>query len=97
MYRGAAHGLGQGGLLLPIVRGTETSYVFDGKEDLDSVEDPYVAGKQGFLVSGFQAKNNARVVVTSSLDMFSDEYLPPILLIYAFYCWQSELMIGSMR
>lgn len=97
VYRGAAHGLGQGGLLLPIVRGTETSYVFDGKEDLDSVEDPYVAGKQGFLVSGFQARNNARVIVTSSLDMFSDEYLPPILLIYAFYCWQSELMIGSMR
>jgi oligosaccharyltransferase complex subunit beta len=55
------------------VRGRGTGYVFDGKEDLDSVEDPYVAGKQAFLVSAFQARNNARVVVTSSLDMFSDE------------------------
>src|SRR5579859_7234344 len=81
VYRGAAHGLGQGGLLLPIVRGRETSYVFDGKEDLDAVEEPYVAGKQGFLVSGFQARNNARVVVTSSLDMFSDEY-PPSLPVF---------------
>ena len=76
VYRGAAHGLGQGELLLPLVRGRGTSYVFDGKEDLDSVEDPYVVGQQSFLVSGFQARNNARVVVTSSLDMFSDEYTP---------------------
>jgi hypothetical protein len=50
--------------------------VFDGKEDLDVVEEPYVAGTQAFLVSGFQARNNAQIVVTSSLDMFSDEYLP---------------------
>jgi oligosaccharyltransferase complex subunit beta len=78
IYRGTAHGLGTGPLLLPLVRGKGTSYVFDGKEDLDIVEDPYVAGTQAFLVSGFQAKNNARVVVTSSLDMFSDEYLPPL-------------------
>jgi oligosaccharyltransferase complex subunit beta len=74
VYRGTAHGLGAGPLLLPLVRGKGTSYVFDGKEDLDNVEDPYVAGTQAFLVSGFQGKNNARVVVTSSLDMFSDEY-----------------------
>src|SRR5579859_4416747 len=73
VYRGAGHGLGQGPFLLPLVRGRGTGYVFDGKEDLDSVEDPYVAGKQAFLVSAFQARNNARVVVTSSLDMFSDE------------------------
>ena len=74
VYRGAAHGLGSGPYLLPLLRGKSTSYVFDGKEDLDTVEDPYVTGTQTFLVSGFQARNNARVVVTSSLDMFSDEY-----------------------
>lgn len=76
VYRGAAHGVGPGPFLLPLIRGKDTSYVFDGKEDLDTVEDPYVAGSQSFLVSGFQARNNARVVVTSSLDMFSDEYVP---------------------
>jgi len=75
VYRGAAHGLGSGPFILPLLRGESTSYVFDGKEDLDAVEDPYVAGTQAFLVSGFQARNNARVVVTSSLDMFSDEYI----------------------
>ena len=74
VYRGAAHGLGSGAFLLPLIKGKRTSYVYDGKEDLDTVEDPYVAGSQSFLVSGFQARNNARVVVTSSLDMFSDEY-----------------------
>jgi oligosaccharyltransferase complex subunit beta len=73
VYRGAAHGLGPGPLLLPFIKGKQTSYVYDGKEDLDAVEDPYVAGTQSFLVSGFQARNNARVVVTSSIDLFSDE------------------------
>jgi oligosaccharyltransferase complex subunit beta len=75
VYRGAAHGLGTGPLLLPLLKGKETSYVFDGKEDLDTVEDPYVAGTQAFLVSGFQAWNNGRVVITSSLDIFSNEYV----------------------
>ena len=73
VYRGAAHGLGPGPYILPLLKGKSTSYLFDGKEDLDTVEDPYVAGTQAFLVSAFQAMNNARVVVTSSLDMFSDE------------------------
>jgi oligosaccharyltransferase complex subunit beta len=72
VYRGSAHGLGSLPFILTLVRGTDTSYVFDGKEDLDVVEEPYVAGTQAFLVSGFQARNNARVVVASSLDMFSD-------------------------
>jgi oligosaccharyltransferase complex subunit beta len=76
VYRGSAHGLGPSPFILPLVRGSKTSYVFDGKEDLDTVEEPYVAGTQAFLVTGFQARNNARLVVTSSLDMFSDEYLP---------------------
>jgi oligosaccharyltransferase complex subunit beta len=76
VYRGTAHGLGNGPMLLPLVRGKATSYVFDGKEDLDTVEAPYVSGNQAFLVTGFQARNNARVVVASSLDMFSNEYIP---------------------
>lgn len=79
VYRGAAHGLGQGPFLLPLIMGGKTSYLFDSKEDLDMVEDPYVSGTQSFLVSGFQARNNARVVVTSSLDMFSDEYVCTLL------------------
>ena len=80
VYRGSAHGLGNGPFLLPLLRGKKTSYVFDGKEDIGAVEDPYVSGTQAFLVSGFQARNNARVVVSSSLDMFSDEYVPHLHL-----------------
>jgi oligosaccharyltransferase complex subunit beta len=80
VYRGAAHGLGPGPFLLPLIKGKKTGYVYDSKEDLDGVEDPYIAGTQAFLVSGSQARNNARVVVTSSLDMFSDEYVSLILL-----------------
>src|ERR1700737_2762932 len=72
VYRGTAHSLGNGPFLLPLVKGKTTSYVYDGKEDLDTVEAPYVSGTQAFLVSAFQARNNARVVVTSSLDMFSN-------------------------
>jgi oligosaccharyltransferase complex subunit beta len=83
VYRGAAHGLGTGPFLLPLIRGKSTSYVYDGKEDLDTVEDPYVSGTQAFLVSAFQARNNARVVVTSSLDMFSDEYSPYMTILSA--------------
>ena len=74
VYRGSAHGLGPGPFLLPLLKGKSTSYIYDGKEDLDAVEDSYVSGTQAFLVSAFQAKNNARVVVASSLDMFSDEF-----------------------
>lgn len=85
-YRGTAHGLGNGPLLFPLIRGGRTSYVFDGKEDLDTVEAPYVAGSQAFLISGFQARNNARVIITSSLDIFSDEYISRLYLTLTLDC-----------
>jgi hypothetical protein len=54
VYRGSVHGLGSLPFILPLVKRKDTSYVFDGKEDLDVVEEPYVAGTQAFLFSGFQ-------------------------------------------
>ncbi|VDK75871.1 unnamed protein product [Cylicostephanus goldi] len=60
-------------LRLEVLRGTHTTYSFDPKSPVD--EYPAAIGQQVVLVGAVQARNNARVVFTGSLEMFSDEYL----------------------
>lgn len=73
-YRGIGHTLRQSPMVEPVLVAGRTGYSYDRKEEFAAVEDPWSAGSQLFLVSRFQANNNARIAVAGSLDMFSDNF-----------------------
>jgi len=60
-------------LVLEILTGSSTSY--SHKPDLPITEYPHAVGKNTVLIAGLQARNNARVVFSGSLEFFSDEFL----------------------
>eukprot|EP00117_Sycon_ciliatum_P048129 scpid17315/ scgid34304/ Dolichyl-diphosphooligosaccharide--protein glycosyltransferase 48 kDa subunit len=60
-------------LITSIVTGSSTTYSHDASESI--TEYPHAVGKSTVLVAALQGFNNARVVFTGSLDMFSDEFL----------------------
>jgi len=60
-------------LTIPILRGSSTSYSFFPEDPID--EYPHGVGSNLMLITGLQARNNARVVFSGSLLMFSDDYL----------------------
>ncbi|KJH44643.1 Dolichyl-diphosphooligosaccharide-protein glycosyltransferase subunit [Dictyocaulus viviparus] len=60
-------------LCLNILWGSSTAYSSNPKAVVD--EYPSVIGKQLLMVGAMQARNNARVIFTGSLDMFSDAFL----------------------
>jgi oligosaccharyltransferase complex subunit beta len=60
-------------LTLELLTTDSTAYSFN--PELPINEYPHAVGKSVVLVGGMQARNNARVVFTGSLHMFSDEYL----------------------
>lgn len=72
VYKGIGHSLGNGQLISPILGASRTSYSYDIKEEFDAVEDPWVSGSQTWLVSAIQARNNARIGITGSVEMFSN-------------------------
>lgn len=72
VFKGVGHFLGNGQLVSPILRASRTAYSYDTKEEFEAAETPWIAGSQAWLVSAIQARNNARVVVTGSVEMFSD-------------------------
>lgn len=59
-------------LVLPILKGTATCYTYFPDEKIDSY--PHGVGTNTMLITALQARNNARVVFSGSLDFFSDEY-----------------------
>jgi len=59
-------------LLLPLLTGSSFSYSFASGETID--EYPHTIGKKTVLVSALQARNNARVIFSGSLDLFSDQF-----------------------
>ncbi|KAK9450096.1 Dolichyl-diphosphooligosaccharide--protein glycosyltransferase subunit WBP1 [Limtongia smithiae] len=64
--------LGNSPLILPILHAHETAYVYNtGEEDTASAT-PFSTGTQTYLVAGFQALNNARLVFVTSSAMLSD-------------------------
>jgi oligosaccharyltransferase complex subunit beta len=73
-FRGAGHTLGNRPLLFPVLPAERTAYTYDTKEDFAYAEDPWAAGAQMHYVSAMQLRNNARVVVSGSTEMFSDEF-----------------------
>ncbi|OLL24339.1 Dolichyl-diphosphooligosaccharide--protein glycosyltransferase subunit wbp1 [Neolecta irregularis DAH-3] len=74
-YSGIGMSLGESSMLVPFLRASRTAYSYDTKEEFSGVEDSWMAGTQMVLATGFQARNNARVGVTGSLEMFSNEYV----------------------
>lgn len=73
-FRGAGHSLGNRPLLFPVLSAGRTAYTYDSKEDFSYAEDPWTAGRQMQYVTAMQARNNARVVVAGSTEMFSDAF-----------------------
>ena len=61
-------------LLVPILRAPDTSYPYNPKEEVDSLEDPFATGSQLALVSAMQARNSARFTVLGSLEMVQDKW-----------------------
>lgn len=73
-FRGAGHSLGNRPLLFPVLSAGRAAYTYDTKEDFSHAGDPWTAGRQMQYVTAMQTRNNARVVVAGSTDMFSDAF-----------------------
>ena len=58
-------------LVLEVVTASSTAYSY--YPDVKISEYPHAVGKSTLLVAALQARNNARVVFSGSLDFFSDE------------------------
>jgi len=59
-------------LVLEILTGDSSAYSYNPDDEIS--EYPHVVGKNTLLIAGLQARNNARVVFSGSLDFFSDEF-----------------------
>jgi len=60
-------------LVLPLLRAPATAYTHDPTQPI--TEYPHATGTSVVLVAGLQARNNARVLVSGSLDFFCDSFL----------------------
>lgn len=58
-------------LLTKVLTASETAYSANPGDKIE--EYPQSAGKDTLLVTALQARNNARVVFSGSLDLFSDK------------------------
>ena len=59
-------------LVLEIMTGYTTSYSYFAKDTVS--EYPHAVGRSTLLIAGLQARNNARVVFSGSIDFFSNEF-----------------------
>jgi len=58
--------------VLPILKGTSTCYTYFPDEKIEQF--PHGVGSNTMLISALQARNNARIVFSGSLDFFSDAF-----------------------
>lgn len=70
------HVLGPNALLSPILRAPGTAYSYNPKEQSEVLEadELFAAGQQLAIVSGFQARNSARLAFVGSAEMFSNAW-----------------------
>lgn len=59
-------------LILEILTASPSAYTYNPQESI--TEYPHSVGKNTLLISGIQARNNARAVFVGSLDFFSNEF-----------------------
>ena len=65
-------------LILEIMTGATTSYSYFPTDAIE--EYPHAVGKSTLLIAGLQARNNARLVFSGSIDFFSNEFFAiPVL------------------
>ncbi|KAI8870681.1 Dolichyl-diphosphooligosaccharide-protein glycosyltransferase 48kDa subunit, partial [Ramicandelaber brevisporus] len=62
-------------LYAPVLRAPSTAYSAETSERDPVTSQPWVAGSDIMLVSALQARNNARVVVAGSVEMFTDKLI----------------------
>ncbi|XP_055948311.1 dolichyl-diphosphooligosaccharide--protein glycosyltransferase 48 kDa subunit-like [Argiope bruennichi] len=62
----------QNSLILEVLSASSTAYSYN--PDVKVNEYPHAVGKNTLLISALQARNNARVVFSGSLDFFSDHF-----------------------
>jgi len=80
LWRGIGHTLEkENRLIIPLLRASSTAYSSSEKNDFSSSG----KGKELVLVSALQARNNARVTFSGSLDFFSDRFLQSTVQKYA--------------
>ncbi|KAK4319035.1 hypothetical protein Pmani_010014 [Petrolisthes manimaculis] len=60
-------------LVLPVLRAPSTSYCYNPTHAITDY--PHATGQNMLLVAALQARNNARVVVSGSLEFFSDAFI----------------------
>lgn len=59
-------------LVLEILRASSSAYSHNPDEPITDY--PHATGKNTLLIAGLQARNNARVIFSGSLDFFSDDF-----------------------
>ncbi|EMC94052.1 hypothetical protein BAUCODRAFT_26266 [Baudoinia panamericana UAMH 10762] len=61
-------------LLSPVVKAPSTAYIYNPKEEFESLEDVFATGSQINIVSAFQARNSARFTVLGSVEALEDKW-----------------------
>ncbi|GAA6011546.1 hypothetical protein JCM10207_002654 [Rhodosporidiobolus poonsookiae] len=74
LYRGSGHYAGRQPLLTNLLHASSSAFSGDADSSAPP-EDARLAGSSIGLVSAFQARNNARVVLAGSVDLFSDAFM----------------------
>jgi len=82
LFRGIGHaGTSGTRLLIRVLTGSETAY--SAVPGAKVVDFPQSAGTDTLLVTAMQARNNARVVFSGSLDLFSDKFFSAPVQVYS--------------
>ena len=73
LFRGVGHAVDDNNVLaVKVLRGNPSTYSAHPSKPIDDY--PENSGADTLLVTALQARNNARVVATGSLDMFSNAF-----------------------
>lgn len=73
LFRGIGHAVDENNILaIKALRGNPSTYSANPAKPIDDY--PENAGADTLLVTAIQARNNARIVITGSIDMFSNKF-----------------------
>ena len=61
-------------LLAPILQAKSTAYSYNPKDEVESIDDPFVVGEQISLVSTLQARNSARFTIFGSAEALENRW-----------------------
>jgi oligosaccharyltransferase complex subunit beta len=75
VYKGIAHTMNKDNVLgVNILKGNPTSYSFFANKPMNEGSGPFSSADDSLLVSGIQGRNNARVLISGSIEMFSNAF-----------------------